>query len=113
MALTLGKLGGYAIYITGPGAIGQGVRVGGKVVCFDFDERFGPLVVDRHGEPIDRQPANENAKFWPPFEQWLKGYWAAKASGQLEAYLTANNGTIPPRELRYPKRSHPNHRDQP
>lgn len=107
MALTLAKLGGYAVYITGPDAIGQGVKVGGKVVCFDFDQRFGPLVVDRYGEPIDRQPTNENAAFWPPFEKWLAGYWHAKGQGRLEAYLTANNRTLPLKELRYPGRSHP------
>lgn len=107
MSLTIAKLGGYAIYITGPDATGQGVKVGGKVICFDFDERFGPLVVDRYGEPLDRQPTNENAKFWPPFEAWLTGYWKAKAAKALDAYCAANRRTMPMRELTYPGRSHP------
>lgn len=108
MALDIVKLGGYAVYITGPDATGQGVKVGGKVVCFDFDERFGPLVVDRYGEPIDRQPTNENAKFWPPFEVWLKGYYEAKSKRRLDTYLTEHRGVLPVREIRYPGRSHPN-----
>lgn len=113
MALTVAKLGGYAVYVTGPDAIGQGVKVGGKTVCFDFDQRFGPLVVDRYGEPLDRQPTNEKDAFWPPFEKWLKGYWEAKAAKTLPAYLEANTRTMERRELLYPGRSHPNKKAQP
>lgn len=90
----IGKIGGYVVQGHGPEAIGQFVVVRGKRVYFDFDELFGPLIVDPFGEPMKRQPVREDDPFWTPFNKWLDGYWKAKSSPQAqEAYLTANNGT--------------------
>jgi hypothetical protein len=55
----------------GPDEVDQTVVVNGKVVHFDFDRRFGPLLTDAHGEPLKRQPVSENHPFWAPFNAWL------------------------------------------
>jgi len=47
--------------------------VKGKPVYFDFDRRFGPLVTDKRGEPLTRQPGS-NSPFWPPFNVWLANW---------------------------------------
>lgn len=104
MALTIGKLGGYAVYMLGPSVIGQRVRVSGKYWFFDFDQRFGPLVVDKDGEPTDAQPIGDDHPFWKPFEVWLAGYWRAAGAGELDHYLRVNGGTRPS-QLSYPGRS--------
>lgn len=107
MGLTVARMGGRAVYMRHPDAIGQGVRVGRRFVCFDFDERFGPLVVDRAGEPTDDQPVSDDNPFWGPFDVWLDGYWRAKGAGDLDAYLRKHDCTRPVRALSYPGRSHP------
>lgn len=43
----------------------------GKVYHFDFDERFGPLLLGKNGAPLTRQPVSERHEFWPAFEEWL------------------------------------------
>lgn len=106
--LTIGSIGGRAVYMTGPDVIGQRIRVGRKFVFFDFDHRFGPLIVDREGEPTDDQPNGEDNPFWAPFEVWLAGYWKARGNGTLDAYLRQHDGTRPVKALAYPGRSHPN-----
>jgi hypothetical protein len=60
----------------GPDAPTQSVIVNGKSVYFDFDRRFGPLVTNKRGEPLARQPGQGNA-FWGPFNRWLAD-WLAK-----------------------------------
>lgn len=89
------RIGGYVARMHGPEAVGQFVIVGGKRAYFDFDEQFGPLVVDPLGEPMKRQPIHEHHPFWAPFEAWLKGYWTAKAAGGLDGYLDAHQGAQP------------------
>ena len=41
---------------------------------FEFSWRFGPVLVDMHGEPLSKQPICEDHPFWPPFNAWLKEY---------------------------------------
>lgn len=62
----------------GPDRVNQTVIVKGETVHFDFDERFGPLVTDKAGEPLARQPISERHPFWRPFKVWLVAYRAAK-----------------------------------
>lgn len=69
-----GNIGGRVCRAHGPDAINQCVTVKGKPVYFDFDEMFGPLVVDKHGQPLKRQPISETDPFWPPFNRWLAEY---------------------------------------
>lgn len=38
---------------------------------FEFSDRFGPLLVDEDGEPLDDQPVSESDPFWGPFNAWL------------------------------------------
>lgn len=47
------------------------VQVNGKTVRFEYTRIFGPLLVDRRGEPLKRQPIAENHPFWAPFNEWL------------------------------------------
>jgi hypothetical protein len=42
----------------------------GKAYRFDFDEMFGPLVVDARSHPLKTQPG-ERHEFWPAFQAWL------------------------------------------
>lgn len=55
-------------------AADQIITVKGKKVRFDFSERFGPLVLDDEGNPLEQQPISESDPFWPPFNAWL-GAW--------------------------------------
>jgi hypothetical protein len=41
----------------------------GRVYRFDFDERFGPLVLAKNGKPLATQPGDRH-EFWPAFEAW-------------------------------------------
>jgi hypothetical protein len=50
------------VYVTVTGA-------SGKVYRFDFDERFGPLVLGYSGKPLGTQPG-ERHEFWTAFEAW-------------------------------------------
>jgi hypothetical protein len=61
-------------FICGPEAVGQTVQVKGATVYFDFDHRFGPLLTDREGEPLKRQPISARDPFWPPFNAWVAEY---------------------------------------
>lgn len=58
----------------GPDTATQRITVKGKPVFFDFDENFGPLVTDKDGEPLKRQPTSEHDPFWLPFHAWLENY---------------------------------------
>lgn len=43
--------------------------------CFDFSERFGPLLLNRRtGMPLKHQPDREDHPFWPVFEKWFAEY---------------------------------------
>lgn len=42
----------------------------GKRWRFDFDPRFGPLVVTKRGDPVAHQPG-ERSPFWPAFQAWF------------------------------------------
>lgn len=68
------RIGGYVVRCHGPEACQRRVKVRGRWQWFDFDERFGPLLTDRHGEPLKAQPITENHAFWKPFEAWLRTY---------------------------------------
>lgn len=64
----------YAVKLTSPHVI-----VGAKRVYFEFDERFGPTVVDVFGEIKDVQP-RENSAFWPAFDVWLTAWLSTRAA---------------------------------
>jgi hypothetical protein len=56
--------------VSGPDVIDVTVTgASGNVYRFDFDERFGPLVLDRRGKPLGTQPG-ERHEFWTAFEAW-------------------------------------------
>lgn len=57
------------------------VTVKSKVVYFTFNERFGPLVTDRIGDPLETQPVHENHPFWLPFTAWLSNHNRRKGGG--------------------------------
>jgi hypothetical protein len=44
---------------------------GGRVYHFEFDPKWGPLVVTARGEPVERQPQG-GSSFWPAFDAWLR-----------------------------------------
>lgn len=53
------------------------IIVNGKSYVFEFSERFGPLKLhQRTHEPTKSQEFPK--EFWPPFEEWLKGYLKEK-----------------------------------
>jgi hypothetical protein len=55
----------------GPEVVDESVVVDGKKVWFDFDERFGPLVLRRKGgKPLANQPGDRHP-FWTAFQAWL------------------------------------------
>jgi hypothetical protein len=56
--------------VCGPDVVDASVEVKGRVVHFDFDEMFGPLVTTKRGKPLAKQPG-ERDPFWPAFEAWL------------------------------------------
>lgn len=41
---------------------------------FEFSWRFGPVLVDMRGDPIEKQPIAEDHPFWEPFNAWLAEY---------------------------------------
>lgn len=49
------------------------VKFGKRTYCFDFSERFGPLFLDIHGEPLRNQP-QPRTKAWQAFKIWHGGY---------------------------------------
>ncbi len=55
----------------GPDARNQKVIVGGREVLFDYSDRFGPLLIDEEGNPLEKQPISERHAFWAPFSIWL------------------------------------------
>lgn len=59
-----------------PSAINQTVLVNGKTVYFDFSRHSGPLLTDKDGEPLKRQPMSPNHPFWGPFNKWLEAWLA-------------------------------------
>ena len=38
---------------------------------FEFSDRFGPVLLDKDGEPLRRQPISPRHPFWKPFNAWL------------------------------------------
>lgn len=70
-------------------AADQVITVKGKKVRFDFSERFGPLVLDDEGQPLEKQPIHESDPFWEPFNAWL-GAW------ERERVRKANDQTNTP-----------------
>lgn len=58
----------------GPFEIGDGRRSW----RFEFSDRFGPLLVDEDGEPLDDQPVSESDPFWAPFSAWLRQHREAQ-----------------------------------
>lgn len=52
------------------------VVVRGRKVRFEFTQRFGPVVLDRYGDPKEKQPITENHPFWKPFNTWLAAHRA-------------------------------------
>lgn len=59
-------------------AADQEIMVGGRKVCFDYSDRFGPLVLNEDGTEADKQPVDESDPFWPPFNAWLTEWRAAR-----------------------------------
>lgn len=64
----------YAVTLNSPHVV-----VGGKRIYFEFDERYGPTVVDVFGEIAKHQPG-EHSAFWPAFEVWLAA-WLSRPTG--------------------------------
>lgn len=49
------------------------VRVGKRYWHFTFSDRWGPLLTDEWGEPVDNMPlADEEHPFWEAFEAWQR-----------------------------------------
>jgi len=53
---------------------GKGDDKHGKVWRWEFTSLFGPLFVDKKGEPLKRQPISSRHPAWKPFEAWHKGF---------------------------------------
>lgn len=79
---------------TGPDTATQSVMVKGKPVYFDFDRRFGPLITDKRGEPLKRQPG-ERDPFWPPFNIWLAKWLTANPEPKPAPHPSAKWDTKP------------------
>ena len=43
----------------------------GRVWKFEMHPRFGPIVLDRRGDPVDKQPG-ERSPFWTAVDLWAK-----------------------------------------
>lgn len=69
----------YAVHICGPEVEGS-ATVNGRTYRWDFHSYTGPCFLDRHGEPLKRQPG-EHHPVWPKFNEWLKEY-GQKKEGQ-------------------------------
>ena len=52
----------------------------GKAWKFEMHPRFGPAVLDRHGEPADNQPG-PRSPFWSAVTLWAKQGGAIGADG--------------------------------
>jgi len=52
--------------------LGDGPDQNGKIWRWEFTPRFGPMFVGKRGEPLGRQPVQENHRAWEPFEKWHK-----------------------------------------
>lgn len=57
-----------------PDVVGQTVLVNGRKVYFDYCRHSGPLVTDKDGRPLEKQPIAENHPFWAPFHAWLAAH---------------------------------------
>lgn len=45
------------------------IKVDGKIYTFEFSDRFGPIVLNRRGDPMSKQPGPKN-KFWWAVSSW-------------------------------------------
>lgn len=48
------------------------IRVGKRRYYFTDSDMFGPLLEDRHGRVLNRQPASETHPFWAPYHMWRR-----------------------------------------
>ena len=48
------------------------IRVGRRRYYFTDSDMFGPLLEDRHGRVLDRQPTRETHPFWAPYHMWRR-----------------------------------------
>jgi len=51
---------------------GSGKDRNGKLWQWEYTPLYGPLFVGKRGEPLARQPIQENHRAWEPFEKWKK-----------------------------------------
>jgi hypothetical protein len=47
------------------------LRDKGKEWSFEFSDRFGPILLNKDGEPRALQPISPKHPFWRPFNAWL------------------------------------------
>jgi len=52
------------------GAIRYEIAIGQKRFFFTFSERFGPLLENKNGVVLEKQPPDRHC-FWNPFHMWL------------------------------------------
>lgn len=62
-----------------PTDFGEGVDRNGRLWRWEFSEMFGPLFVDKKGDPLRVQPISEKHAAWQPFEHWLADRLTCKA----------------------------------
>lgn len=51
-------------------ASGEGRDINGRLWRWDFSKIFGPVFVDKYGNPLKAQPIKETHPAWGPFNTW-------------------------------------------
>lgn len=58
-------------FIDGWGAGPFVIDVYGKQFRFEDSDRFGPMLVDRNGEPLEKYCLSSRSPFWYGHERWV------------------------------------------
>lgn len=46
------------------------IETDGKRYRFEDSDMFGPVFLDKHGDPQKRQPMSSRHPFWVPYQKW-------------------------------------------
>lgn len=57
---------------------GEGEDRNGKLWKWEFNLFYGPVFLRKDGEPLKRQPCDENHPAWAPFKRWFKKHKTTK-----------------------------------
>jgi hypothetical protein len=64
------QIGGRAVYIDSWSSGQFVIRIGSQTIRFEESGRFGPLFIDKEGNPLPDQEMPESSPFWKTYQSW-------------------------------------------